>query len=720
MRNLTEFNFLQLHGYSILGGWLVTPPEVDNVNADLRTLLPALQSPAHGRDLFRLSVNLAANGDLYIAPERKPNVFIQELNIAQLPPEGTTIFLSPSGKRAEFQSVLPSTSTSQISTILQKIRSSISLKATLPFVRIRLVGGIEALWPANLCFQRYSTKVAFSFENIDYFTFQDGMSSAVKLVSDALTYKPPPAPSPAIPPAVAAHVTPSGVYHTPPDGTIRPKVPVAQEKTPAVPQATQEDWSADIQDAFWPPSNDAREDDDFGLGGMDDGFDVREEDFNFFDDEPSGGFDGEETTVAEIPAAQEQVPSVVEESSQPMEDIKAEKVPSPTPIVEDPQVLSPPYSPLRILPSPPPQRRGTMPRVWDHVRLSGDLDKIRDKYQRGGKYWCEEIDEEVVTDDSMSTLSSDDEDKDRRTPNPRKRKRDDDEMGAGHNLGNGLSGIPSLDSEAVTSLIHAVEEHVLAANGSHNDFLARDIKRDQKSDYATEMELKTFISLVDVVANQISWDALETTEPIAKQQELPLEDLKSVISKIWGVDAPNNPGLKEWTEANDMLPNFDEEDSPQMKTPRMKATKSIHSQSSSFSLLNHIEQTQSLYPITSPSFLVHRIISRNPPAPNHIQRLSVWPPALRFWEKFAFSPVSGEKHVRCYVVHPDSDGTSTAVDTFLSELQTAWESCGMGKFERGKVKDGRDGMVTINIPHTPDEESCTAAYHEALVNLGNV
>ena len=721
MRALTEYQFLQLPGYNILGGWLVAPAEVDAGNEELRTLLPALQSPSRGRDLFRLSVNLAANGDLYITPERNPNISVQDSSPGQAPLEGSTVFLSPSGKQAEFLSLLASTS--QSSSILLKIRSVTSLKATFPFARIRLVGGVETIWPLNLCFQRYSSKDTSSINKLDYFTFKDGMSSAVKLVSDALTYKPPPAPSPAIPPSVAAHVTPSNAYHTPPDGATRTKLPTAvQEPTPAVTQTTQDEWPAPMQDGFWPAANESRDEDDFGFGEMDDGFDVREEDFNFFDDEPSGEFDGEETTVAEVPTnAEEQSAAAAVDEITHMEDVKPEKEkpPSPSPMVEEPLVLSPPDSPLRILPSPPPTRRSTIPRVWDHVRLSGDLDKMRDKYRRGGKYWCEDLDEHAVTEDSMSTSSSDDEERDWMVTNSRKRKRDDDEMEF-EQLGPVLSSNEMLESDMMVNMIRAVEEHLLSSNAVEA-FPVLSTKTEKRPDYSTEMDFKTFLALVDVVANQVSWDALDASEPLAKQQELPLSDLRSVLSGIWGVEAPSNPGLKEWTEANDMIPTFDEEDSPQMKTPRMKVTKSSHSQNNSYSLLNNIEQTQSLYPISSPSFMVHRVISRNPPAPNHIQRLSIWPPALRFWEKFSFSPVSGEKHVRCYVIHHENDGMSTAVDAFLSELQTAWEGCGMGKFERGKVgKDGKDGMLAISMPFTPDEESCTSAYQEALVSLGNI
>ena len=83
------------------------------------------------------------------------------------------------------------------------------------------------------------------------------------------------------------------------------------------------------------------------------------------------------------------------------------------------------------------------------------------------------------------------------------------------------------------------------------------------------------------------------------------------------------------------------------------------------------------------------------------------------------SPVAGEKDVRCYVVHPDSEGMTTAVDMFLAELQTSWETSGMGKFERGKVnEDGKDGMIAISVPKGADEEVCLAGYQDALVSFG--
>ena len=198
-----------------------------------------------------------------------------------------------------------------------------------------------------------------------------------------------------------------------------------------------------------------------------------------------------------------------------------------------------------------------------------------------------------------------------------------------------------------------------------------------------------------------------------------MDDFTSVVTGIWGADAPNNPRLKELTEVIDIVPSFDEEDSPHIRTPRMRATKPSHIQNSSISLPSNTEQTQSIFPIPPPSFLVHRVINRNDPAPKHTQRLSVSPPALRFWEKLSFSPVAGGKDVQCYVVHPDCEGMTSAAESFLSEIQTAWETCGMGKFERGKVHEGgKDGMVTIQVPYGADDEVCFAAYQDSLYNFG--
>jgi hypothetical protein len=62
---------------------------------------------------------------------------------------------------------------------------------------------------------------------------------------------------------------------------------------------------------------------------------------------------------------------------------------------------------------------------------------------------------------------------------------------------------------------------------------------------------------------------------------------------------------------------------------------------------------------------------------------------------------------------------SSAVDVFLSEIQTVWETSGMGKFERGKVSaDHKDGMISINVPPGADEEVCLTSYQDTLVNFG--
>jgi hypothetical protein len=273
----------------------------------------------------------------------------------------------------------------------------------------------------------------------------------------------------------------------------------------------------------------------------------------------------------------------------------------------------------------------------------------------------------------------------------------------------------------ITSMSRAIDENMLLLHGVRDDLFNTSPKvHDRFVDYANGLDMDAFTALVEVVANQVAWDGLGLSERRRKPQEMRMDDCFSVVSGIWGADTSNNPGLKELTEVTDAIPPFDEEDPPQIKTPKMKATKSPHSQHTAFSLVSNLEQTSSIYPISTPSFLVHRIINRNPPSPNFVQRLSVTPPALRFWEKFSFSPVAGEKDLRCYVVHPDSEGMTTAVDIFLSEIQTAWETCGMGKFERGKVKEegGKDGMITISVPPGADEEMCLAAYQDVMVNFG--
>ena len=303
--------------------------------------------------------------------------------------------------------------------------------------------------------------------------------------------------------------------------------------------------------------------------------------------------------------------------------------------------------------------------------------------------------------------------------NPRKRKREDDEdLGTCRLAGPGISGTHNLDSDVITTMIRAIDENLLLLQNPRDDLFKPVSKIDEKhSDFAYGLDAMGFNALVEVVANQVSWDGLGMSDTtIDDQKIIPIDEFITVAKRIWGTEAPRNPSLKELTE---VIPSFDEVDSPQIKTPSMKATKFSHIHNSSFSLTSNIEQTPSIYPIPSPSFLVHRIINRNPPAPNHIQRLSVSPPALRFWEKLSFAPAAGEKDVQCYVVYPDSEGMTCAAEAFLSEIQTTWETCGMGNFERGKVHEGgEDGLVGIQVPHGADDEVCLSVYLDSLLTFG--
>ena len=513
--------------------------------------------------MFKLAVNLTANGDLYFAPEFNVERAFFLFNAAQPPVEGTLILLSPSGQAAEFVSVLPSTA--QISSVLQKIRCSTALAAEFPLIRIRLLSGVETLWPANLCFLKSTSKSPSSIDEVDYFSLKDGISSAVKLISDALTYKPPPAPSPAIPPSVTAQVTPSGAYHTPPDGIIRTKSIPIPPSTPNAPIAAQEDWNAPVkEEEFWPSVGNSRGDDeDFTFTGLEEGFDLQEEDFNFFDDEPSGEFETDQAPISDPPVSEEQSQVISEEVAQPMEDVKMEKPATPITVIEPHHVISPPFSPLRIIHSPPPHptRRGTIPKIWDHVRLSGDLEKVHDKYRRGGKYWCEDLDEEAVTDNTLSSSSSDDEGMDGISINPRKRKREDDHGDeSGPRIGAArASGTQSLDPDFVTSMIRAIDENNLLIRGQRDDLFEATMRANNRYvDYANGLDLRNFNALVEIVSNQVSWNGLALFESVNSTPEVRMNDMTSVISTIWGTNAPNNPGLKELTEVTDNILASDE------------------------------------------------------------------------------------------------------------------------------------------------------------------
>lgn len=721
VRALVEFTFLQKAEYQILGNWLIPPSTDDQGQDGLRLLLPSIYTPSPCRGMFKLNVNLAASGELYIAPERNSSILLQRVNAVPPPVEGTLLFLSPSGARAEFVSILPSTS--QTSPILQKIRMTTGLEAKFPLMRVRLTGsGVDTLWPVNLAFQKCASRNITSLDTIDYFNLKDGVSAAVKLISDALTYKPPPAPSPAIPPSVAAHVTPSGAYHTPPDGLVRTKPASLTGQTPTVNQNSQEDWitSTKDEDDIWPAVTNVRDEDETFM--FDESvFDLEEEDFDFFDDGPSGEIDETlETLVSEFRPPEEQTMVVAEPRPQPVEEMRLERPSSPPPEEHEPQmVLSPPYSPLRILPSPPPSKRGSFPRVWDHVRLSGNLEKLQDKYRRGGKYWCDDLDENALEDDSMSESSSEDERVDIMATNPRKRKRDgdEDEGNSTVRINGPTIGAQNLDSDSISLMTRAIDDNFLLLQNPRDDFIKRMPKRDDRQGaYTSGLDTDEFIALAETVAAQVAWDGLVAVNNDREQDTISLDDFNSVVTEIWGMDAANNPGLKELTEVTDNLPS-DEEESPQMKTPRMKPVRSHNPPASTLSL-SGLEQTPSIYPIPPSSFLVHRIVNRVAPAPNHTQRLSVSQPALRFWEKFSFSPVAGEKDVQCYIVHPDSDGMAAAAESFLSEVQTGWESCGMGKFERGKVNEGKDGMIAISVPPNAEEDMYLSAYEDALVAFG--
>jgi len=722
LRALVEFTFLQKPGYRILGNWLIPPSTDDQGQDGFRLLLPCIYTPSPCRGMFKLNVNLAANGELYIAPERNTSTMLQPVSSLQPPAEGTLLFLSPSGTRAEFICILPSTS--QTSAVLQKIRTTTGLEAKFPLMRVRLTSsGVDTFWPLNLSFQQCTSRSFNSLDNADYFNLKDGVSSAIKLISDVLTYKPPPAPSPAILPSVAAHVTPSGAYHTPPDGLTRTKPVTVTAQTPTINQSAQEDWIASTKDDddVWPSVSNARDEDEAFV--FDEKFDLEEEDFDFFDDEPNGEIDETlENLVSELrPREDRRTVVELELKAQDMEEVKLEMPSSPPQEHESQMVLSPPHSPLRILPSPPPSKRGSFPRVWDHVRFSGNLERLQEKYGRGGKYWCDDLNENAREDDSMSESSSEDERIDAMATNPRKRKRDshDDEKSLSVPVNGATTGIQNLDSDTISAMTRAIDDNFLLLQSSRDDFIKPMPKTyEKKGSYTNNLDLDEFAALAETVATQAAWDGLGSINNEMEQHTISIDDFKSVISDIWGVDAANNPSLKELTEVTDVVPS-DEEDSPQMKTPRMKPVRLSHSQSSSTLSLYNIEQTQSIYPIPAPPFLVHRIVNRVHPTPNHTQRLSIGLPALRFWEKFSFSPVAGEKDVQCYVVHPDSDGMATAAETFLSEIQTAWESCGMGKFERGKVSEGgKDGMVAISIPPNAEEETYLTAYQDALVNFG--
>jgi mediator of RNA polymerase II transcription subunit 13 len=164
--------------------------------------------------------------------------------------------------------------------------------------------------------------------------------------------------------------------------------------------------------------------------------------------------------------------------------------------------------------------------------------------------------------------------------------------------------------------------------------------------------------------------------------------IRSLFPKAVGCDLPALAAV------HDVFPDFSAQAKGQQRLPPRKPSEGT------------AVPGNQMYPINPPFLRVRR-------AETHWDLL---PPAIPFWETLGLSPVNSVKNIVTFCVYPGRESLRSSVESFMMNLQIAYESCKLGSHTRiAAVGEFVDGLVpceaTSNVPPR-------SAFKETCVRLG--
>ncbi|KAF1995378.1 hypothetical protein P154DRAFT_526425 [Amniculicola lignicola CBS 123094] len=121
------------------------------------------------------------------------------------------------------------------------------------------------------------------------------------------------------------------------------------------------------------------------------------------------------------------------------------------------------------------------------------------------------------------------------------------------------------------------------------------------------------------------------------------------------------------------------------------------------------------------SFHINQI---NPPHVRVRRGDNLWdllPPALPFWETLGLSPCSPAKNIVSFCVYPHSASIRPYLESFMLNMQIAYEGCKLGNHTRVEtVPEFEGGLVACKIGASASTKGALKALRETCVHLGKL
>ncbi|KAF2117159.1 mediator complex subunit 13 C-terminal-domain-containing protein [Lophiotrema nucula] len=122
-----------------------------------------------------------------------------------------------------------------------------------------------------------------------------------------------------------------------------------------------------------------------------------------------------------------------------------------------------------------------------------------------------------------------------------------------------------------------------------------------------------------------------------------------------------------------------------------------------------------------PGYHINQI---NPPHIRIRRAESLWdllPPALAFWEPLGLAPCSAPKNVVAFSIHPYSDSIRPCLESFLLNLQIAYESCKLGNHTRVEtVPEFEGGLIPWRVGQQASTRGAFKTLRDACIQSGKL
>ncbi|KAF9697706.1 hypothetical protein EKO04_004396 [Ascochyta lentis] len=97
------------------------------------------------------------------------------------------------------------------------------------------------------------------------------------------------------------------------------------------------------------------------------------------------------------------------------------------------------------------------------------------------------------------------------------------------------------------------------------------------------------------------------------------------------------------------------------------------------------------------------------------------PPAVAFWESLGLAPVNGPKNVVAFCVYPHSDSLRPCLESFLLQMQLAYDTCKLGTHTRVEtVSEYEGGLIPCRVATPAAPRAVYKALRETCIQLGKV